>query len=121
VIGVFRSLSKEYDARAVRIPLAAAQELVDTHAVGAVAVLLQNTDASDDTRVALEHALPPGFEIKTWEELADFYKGTAALYQRQFGFLQAIILVMVLLSVANSITMTLHEQTAEFGIMRALG
>jgi len=35
--------------------------------------------------------------------------------------LQVIILVMVLLSVTNSVTMTLHERTAEFGVMRALG
>jgi putative ABC transport system permease protein len=31
VVGVFRSFSKEYDARAIRIPLAAAQELLGTH------------------------------------------------------------------------------------------
>jgi putative ABC transport system permease protein len=65
--------------------------------------------------------LPAGFEVKTWHELADFYNNTAALYERQFGVLQAIILVMVLLSVANSVNMTLHERTGEFGIMRALG
>ena len=65
--------------------------------------------------------LPPGFEVKTWQELAAFYNNTAALYERQFGVLQVIILVMVVLSVANSVSMTLHERTAEFGIMRALG
>jgi putative ABC transport system permease protein len=59
--------------------------------------------------------------VKTWDELAEFYNSTAALYQRQFGFLQLIILVMVLLSVANTVNMSLHERTAEFGIMRALG
>jgi putative ABC transport system permease protein len=121
LVGVFRSLSKEYDARAVRVPLAAAQELTAVSGVNAVVVLLSDTERTDSARAALEARLPAGFEVKTWRELADFYNNTAALYERQFGVLQAIILVMVLLSVANSVSMTLHERTAEFGIMRALG
>lgn len=121
VVGVFRSLSKEYDARAVRVPLSAAQELTAVSGVNAVVVLLADTELTAAARAAVEANLPPGFEVKTWQELADFYNNTAALYERQFGVLQAIILVMVLLSVANSVSMTLHERTAEFGIMRALG
>ena len=121
VVGIFRSLSKEYDARAIRIPLRAAQELTATSGVNAVVVLLGDTALTERARAYLEAKLPPGLEVKTWQELADFYNSTAALYQRQFGVLQFIILVMVLLSVANSVNMTLHERTAEFGIMRALG
>jgi putative ABC transport system permease protein len=121
IVGVFRSLSKEFDARAVRIPLRAAQELTATSGVSAIVVLLADTDLTTRARAELESRLPPGYEVKTWQELAEFYNNTAALYQRQFGVLQLIILVMVLLSVANSVNMTLHERTPEFGIMRALG
>ena len=121
IVGIFRSLSKEYDARAVRIPLPAAQELTATSGVNAVVVLLADTDSTARARGDLEARLPPGYEIKTWQELADFYSSTAALYERQFGVLQGIILVMVLLSVANNVNMTLHERTPEFRIMRALG
>src|SRR6266550_1167329 len=121
LVGVFRSLSKEYDARAVRVPLRAAQELTATSGVNSVVVLLADTDLTARARADLETRLPPGFEVKTWQELADFYNNTAALYERQFGVLQVIILVMVLLSVANSVNMTLHERMPEFGIMRALG
>jgi putative ABC transport system permease protein len=122
VIGVFRSLSKEYDARAVQISLSTAAELVDTPGITAVVVLLDETVRTDGALATLRAQLPADrYEIKTWRELADFYNGTAALYERQFAVLQAIILVMVLLSVANSVNMTLHERTPEFGIMRALG
>jgi putative ABC transport system permease protein len=121
VVGVFRSLSKEYDARAVRVPLRAAQELTATSGVSSVVMLLADTGLTAPARADLEARLPPGLEVKSWQELADFYNNTAALYERQFGVLQGIILVMVLLSVANSVNMTLHERTPEFGIMRALG
>jgi len=121
VVGIFRSLSKEYDARAVRVPLGEAQQLLDTTGVSSVVLLLGDTGETDAARSTLVQTLPPGFEVKTWRDLAQFYNGTAALYQRQFGFLEAIILVMVLLSVANAVNMTLHERTPEFGILRAMG
>ena len=121
IVGVARSLSKEYDARSVRLPLQAAQELTDVAGASAFVVLLARTEDTGRARAMLGSRLPPGLEVKTWHELDDFYKNTAALYERQFGFLQGVILVMVLLGVANSMNMTLHERTAEFGIMRALG
>jgi len=122
VMGVFRSLSKEYDARAVQISLGTAAELVDTTGITAVVVLLDDTTNTDRALASLRAQLPADrYEIMTWRELADFYNGTAALYERQFAVLQVIILVMVLLSVANNVNMTLHERTPEFGIMRALG
>jgi len=121
VVGVFRSLSREYDAHAVRIPLAAAQELTATSAISAIVVLLADTNSTEWIKHELEREIPAGYEIKTWQELADFYNNTAALYERQFGILRLIIAAMVVLSVANSINMTLHERTAEFGIMRAVG
>ena len=121
VVGVFRTLSKEYDARAVRIALPAAQSLTATDGVNAVVILLTRTSLTSGVADELKARLPPQLEVKTWQELADFYQNTAALYRRQFGVLQVIIVVMVLLSVANSVNMTLHERTLEFGIMRALG
>jgi putative ABC transport system permease protein len=122
VLGVFRSLSKEYDARAVAIPLQDAAELVDTAGISALVVLLEDTAQTEQALTALTNKLSGSlYEIKTWRELADFYNAAAALYERQFGVLHVIILVMVLLSVANTVNMTLHERTGEFGVMRALG
>jgi putative ABC transport system permease protein len=64
---------------------------------------------------------PAGLEVRTWVELNDFYEKTIALYDQQFGFLQLIILGMVLLSVANSVNMSVFERVGEFGTMVALG
>lgn len=43
------------------------------------------------------------------------------MYRIQFGFLQLIILIMVLLSVTNSVNMSIFERVGEFGTMLALG
>lgn len=60
-------------------------------------------------------------EIKARDELSDFYRSTAALYERQSGVLQAIVLVMVPLSVGNSVNINVFERAGEFGTMMALG
>lgn len=122
VVGVFQSFSKDFDARAVRIPLTAARELMDTSAAHLMVVLLDNTEDTDTVQVLLEQTLDgQGFELANWRELSDFYDKTLKLYDRQFGVLRLIILLMVLLSVANSVNMTLFERTREFGTLLALG
>jgi len=122
VVGTFRTFSKDYDARAVRVALPDAQELVASPAINAIVVELKDTASTDEVADALRQKLDPAvFEVKTWLQLADFYEKTAALFTRQFSFLQAIILLSVLLAVANSVNMTVFERTGEFGTLMALG
>jgi putative ABC transport system permease protein len=122
VVGVFQSFSKDFDARAVRIPLAAAQTLLDTAGVNTLVLSLKETGATATVVQRLRESLDPGqLEVKAWHELSDFYEKTVDLYERQFGVLRLIILVMVLLSVANSVNMTVMERVGEFGTMMALG
>ncbi len=122
LVGIFQSFSKEFDARAVRIPLAAAKTLMDTHGVHLLVLQLKDTSASKTSLAAVNQQLAKrGFEAKAWFALSDFYEKTVELYDRQFGVLRLIILIMVLLSVINSVNMTLFERTREFGTMRAIG
>ncbi|MCC6917087.1 ABC transporter permease [Nitrosomonas sp.] len=122
VAGIFQSFSNDFDARAVRVPLAAAQELLGTGGVNALVVSLKHTKETDLIAARLKQSLTPsGLEVKTWVELNDFYEKTVELYKGQFGVLQIIILIMVLLSVANSVNMSIFERTGEFGTMMALG
>ncbi len=122
VVGVFQSFSRDYDDRAVRIALPAAQELLFSTGVHSLVVELDATEATEAAAARLHERLPAGqFEVKTWYELAEFYQKTVDLYRQQFGVLQLIILIMVLLSVANSVNMAIHERVGEFGTLMALG
>jgi putative ABC transport system permease protein len=122
VVGVFQSFSSDYDARAVRIALPAAQELLLTSGVNALVISLHKTSDTGAVGALLKQQFgQSGYEIKNWTELNDFYEKTVIMYRQQFGVLQFIILVMVLLSVANSINMSVFERLGEFGTMMALG
>ncbi len=122
VLGVFRSFSKEYDDRAVRMPLVAAHELTQTDRVNTLVVQLHRTA---DTDVAVQRLTAmlgdSDLEATPWYVLSDFYANTKLMYERQFGLLQWIALVLVVMSVLNSLNMTVFERTAEFGTMRVLG
>jgi putative ABC transport system permease protein len=122
VVGVFQSFSSDYDARAIKISLAAAQQLLGTEDVNTLVITLNKTE--DTNRVAArlkEQHDELDLEVKTWIELNDFYEKTVALYKSQFAVIQFIILVMIVLSVANSVNMSIFERTGEFGTMMAMG
>ncbi|HTE14829.1 MAG TPA: ABC transporter permease, partial [Burkholderiales bacterium] len=122
VVGVFQSFSNDYDARAIKIPLAAAQELIATKGANALVVSLKKTADTDRVAAGFKTQLAASnLEVKTWVELNDFYEKTVDLYRRQFGVLQLIILFMVLLGVANSVNMSVFERVGEFGTMMSLG
>ncbi|TAK90365.1 MAG: ABC transporter permease [Burkholderiaceae bacterium] len=125
VRGVFVSAAKDYDDRIVRIPLPAAQEVLTVAGATRLVVLLQQREQTDSAVVATRALLAGNgaqpMEISTWIQLNDFYTKTVNMYDHQFAVLQIVILVMVMLSVANAVNMSIFERTGEFGTMRALG
>jgi putative ABC transport system permease protein len=122
VVGVFRSFSREYDGRALKVPIGSAQELLATSDANLIVVLLDRTEQTAAAHHEVAAAIgPSGLVVKRWEEINDFYANTVALYDRQFAVLRLIVLVMVLLGVSNAVNMGVFERTSEFGTMRALG
>lgn len=122
VVGIFQTFSKDYDARAVKIPLAAAQELLNTKGANTLVIYLKRTDRTSAIAATLtERTIWRDQEVRSWVELNDFYPKTVELYEKQFGGLQLIVLLMVVLSVANAVSSGVYERTAEFGTARALG
>lgn len=121
IIGIFQSFSKDYDARAVRIPLPAAQELMASDGANLLVVNLQRTEDTDAIQTAVQMMLNGELEARNWKQLSDFYEKTLQLYDRQFSILQLIILLMVLLSVTNAVNMTAFERMGEFGTLQAIG
>lgn len=122
VVGVFRSFSKDFDDRAARVVLPVAQELVQAGSVNTIVVRLhRTTETAAALAAASDRLAASGLVVEPWYELSDFYANTEAMYAKQFGFLKLIAIVLVVMSVVNSLNMTVFERTAEFGTMRVLG
>lgn len=87
-------------------------------------VLLDDVDQTSALRTRLQAKLnTAGFdvEIQTWQELSDFYNQVHGMFDMIFGFIASIVLTVVVMSVANSMGMTVIERTREIGTLRAIG
>jgi len=124
VKGIFFTASKEFDDRAVRMPITVAQTLLRTDEVQTLVVLLDKTENTDLVKTQLLHLFKDkqlNLELKPWYEMADFYNKTVELYGRQFLVFKLIIAVIVVLSIFNTINMSIWERTREIGTIMALG
>jgi putative ABC transport system permease protein len=59
--------------------------------------------------------------VRHWKELATFYEQVKLLYIGIFGFVGAVLVVIVILSAAIVMTMAVTERTREVGTLRAIG
>ncbi len=120
VKGIYTVGVPEMDRRAVLVHVATAQRLLLTDRVSTVSVYLRKTDETDAMQGTVAR-LFPGRAIQTWRDQAFYYRAVRALYNRIFGLLGAIIVVLVLFAVSNTLGMAVVERTREIGTFRALG
>ena len=124
VAGVVRTGSKEYDSVFAKVPIALAQRARETEQVERIVVLLDNTEDLPRIQPRIEEILSeldPEFETRRWDELAGFYDAVVALYTGIFRVFAGIVGVVVMFSVANTMTMAVFERTGEIGALRAIG
>lgn len=122
VAGLFATITKAYDDSALRVPIDIARQLMRVEGATSWVVLLDDTAHTAAATARLQQSLPAAeYEIIPWSELADFYNKTVELFSRQIGVVQFLIALIVILSISNTLSMTVAERTGEIGTSMALG
>ncbi|MDP1633972.1 MAG: FtsX-like permease family protein, partial [Gallionellaceae bacterium] len=107
------------------VSLALARSLLDAEGrAQRLTILLDDVNQTGVMRdLLLAKLSAAGFdvEIMTWQELSDFYNQVHGMFDMIFGFIFSIVLTVVVMSVANSMSMTVIERTREIGTLRAIG
>ena len=122
VQGLFATMSKAYDDVALRVPLDVAQQLLRVDSAHVWALLLDRTEQAGPTVKTLrERFSGQGLVFTEWIELADFHVKAVALFSKQVGVIRVIIAVIIVLSIFNTMIMSVMERTGEIGTLMALG
>ncbi|MCM8612271.1 FtsX-like permease family protein [Accumulibacter sp.] len=122
VRGVFVTVTKSYDDTALRVPIALARQLLRTEGSHVWVALLDRTESVDGVSHELGQRLSgEAFDVTPWHELADFYNKTVELFSRQVLMVKLIIAVIIVLSISNTLIMSVLERTGEIGTSMALG
>ncbi len=119
--------ARELDDSYVAMHFKLAQRLlfgVDSRSAGGIILQLHRTEAMPRVRAALLALFQKQglrLELRDFAELQPFYKQTTGLFSAIFAFISAIMVLIVLFTVVNTVGMSVMERTTEIGTTRALG
>jgi len=68
-----------------------------------------------------KHLTGKKLEVVAWSQLADFYNKTVVLFSKQVNVMKFIIAIIIVLSISNTLMMSVMERTSEIGTSMALG
>ena len=122
--GIFEGGLKEFDDWVMKIPITKAQELINFKQSQSVVVLLDHTENTDAVKAHLIEAFKEknlDLELTSWEDLALFYNQVVNMFGKELDVVKVIICIIVILSIINTMTMSIYERTREVGTMIAIG
>nr|AEQ20393.1 LolE permease component of an ABC-transporter system [uncultured bacterium CSL11] len=122
VVGIFASVSKAYDDSALLVSIDTASRLLKVGGAHAWLMYLTDTRHTAEVAASIRQRLDPKeFEVRTWDQLAEFYTRAVALLREQLGVVRIVVVAIILLSIANTMMMAVVERTGEIGTAMALG
>jgi putative ABC transport system permease protein len=126
IVGIFESGVEAIDALAVTIPMDATKKLLnvsDDAAHTAVVVLDQSSRTEEAAATIRQLAASRNWpiQVETWDKLSPVYHKVVQLFTAILVFLRVAIILVVVFSITNTITMTVYERFREIGSIRAIG
>jgi putative ABC transport system permease protein len=120
----FNAANEKLEDKLLAVTLAFAQSLYDSDSVDRVRVLLYDDLQLSDYKIQLQQTFAAqnlDFEIKDWIELSPFYVKTKKMFEFIFIFIFIIVLSVTIMSIINTLGISIMERTQEIGTMRAMG
>ena len=122
VRGIFSTQVKAFDASAVRVPIVLSQKLLRVVGAHTWVVSLSQTDNTERLVERLRSQFQgAALQFLPWYELADFYNKSKVLLSRQLDVVRLIIALIIVLSISNTLIMSVLERTGEIGTLMAMG
>lgn len=120
VVGVFSTGVPDLDKRQLYVPIAAGQQLLQSDRISELNIFLLTADSQADLAAQLAQQQPQWL-VTPWQDRAFFFRAVQGLYNRIFGTMGCLMLLLVLFAVGHGISQVVTERTREIGTMAALG
>lgn len=125
VVGIATLGLRELDNIQVYLDLPTAMEFLDITSVPLLITVLEKTEYTGAVKEALVQAFNgksgPPLVVKAWDELADYYRQVKGFYGSLLQIMRFIIMLVVIFTIINTMTMSVLERTREIGALRAIG
>lgn len=123
VTGVIRNQLEEMENSFAFIPLETAQNLLSVpNSVDALIVMLLGTERVGETEGRIRDVCARnGLEYRTWDQIVPYYSGASEFYSSAMNVALVVILSIVLLSIMNTMIISVYERMREIGAMRSVG
>ena len=102
------------------IPYESANKIIDFKNPTSLTIFLSNENKTNETVQAIKNLLPD-LSIKPWNELAEFYTQVNGMYNAFLKVIAAIMVLVTVFVVMNTMSMSVFERMREIGTMRAVG
>lgn len=120
VIGIYSTGVPDLDKRQLFVPIAAGQQLLQSDKISELNIFLLDGQQQDQLAATLG-AAQPDLLVTPWQDRAFFFKSVQDLYNRIFGTMGLLMLLLVLFAVGHGVSQVVTERTREIGTMAALG
>ncbi len=120
VVGIFSTGVPDLDKRQLYLPINAGQQLLQSDKISELNIYLLHDEQQDKLAAALQTELAQT-KVTPWQDRAFVFKAVRDLYNRIFGTLGILMLLLVLFAVGHGISQVVTERTREIGTMAALG
>jgi putative ABC transport system permease protein len=120
VVGIFSTGVPDLDKRQLYLPISAGQQLLQSDKISELNIYLLHDEQQDELAATLQTELTQT-KVTPWQDRAFVFKAVRDLYNRIFGTLGILMLLLVLFAVGHGISQVVTERTREIGTMAALG
>lgn len=122
VVGLYRTPVSAFDRMHAYIPIATAQELLQTgNGVAEFAMVLGSKDDASAVRDSLRSVLGASYEVHSYEDIIPTLVMQMEVAEQSMLIYYFIIGIAMIFGIINTMMMSVYERIHEFGVLKAIG
>ena len=124
VSGIYKGLLAEQENIIIYMPLETAWDLMLERKVHRIIILLRDGKNVPQVMDQLNGFIDDrglDLEVRDWKALAVYYEQIISMFTGITFVVGAIIIIVIIFGISNTMHMVIHDRTREIGTMRAMG